>query len=134
MSRITDVIVSADMQAEAMAPLTHRDDARGWSGAFTLVTDGAARAYWNRDGKNPAAAVWVGTFDHLDRPALLADLEALPWTCPHTVQVLIRVEDDDCFGLWMMIDGKLREVALPRTTRDAESGVLARIDCPGDDL
>lgn len=51
------------------------------------------------------------------RTGLLRDLESLPWPHPGSVQVLIHDQDDDCFGLWMMHDGKLVEVPLPRTQR-----------------
>jgi hypothetical protein len=51
------------------------------------------------------------------RTGLLACLESLPWPRPGSVQVLIHDEEDDCFGLWMIHDGKLEEVALPRTQR-----------------
>ncbi|MFE7213600.1 hypothetical protein ACFY0A_21670 [Streptomyces sp. NPDC001698] len=44
-------------------------------------------------------------------------LESLPWPRPESVQVLIHDQDDDCFGLWMIHDGKLVEVPLPRTQR-----------------
>ncbi|MFI9106552.1 hypothetical protein ACIGXA_39255 [Streptomyces fildesensis] len=33
------------------------------------------------------------------------------------MQVLIHDEEDDCFGLWMIHDGALVEVPLPRTQR-----------------
>jgi len=48
------------------------------------------------------------------------------------LQVLVRDEEDDCFGLWMMYDGKLIEVPLPRTVRtpyeSSVTGVLMRTD------
>ncbi|NYF59991.1 hypothetical protein [Micromonospora purpureochromogenes] len=31
--------------------------------------------------------------------------------------MLIHDEEDDCFGLWMLYDGRLVEVPLPRTER-----------------
>ena len=51
------------------------------------------------------------------RTGLLACLESLPWPRPESVQVLIHDEEDDCSGLWMIHNGKLEEVALPRTQR-----------------
>lgn len=36
---------------------------------------------------------------------------------PGSVQVLIRDEEDDCFGLWMLHDGTLVEIELPHTQR-----------------
>ncbi len=34
-----------------------------------------------------------------------------------TVQVLLRDQDDDCFGLWMFQEDRLVEVTIPRTER-----------------
>lgn len=134
MSRVTDVIVCATIEEPAMEPLTRRDVSRDWHGAFALITGPDADRYWVQAGKGPGCDVWVGTFNHLNRPALLADLERLPWSCPHAVQVLLREEEDDCFGLWTFIDGRLREVPLPLTRRDPRTGMLTRTDCPNNDL
>jgi hypothetical protein len=61
---------------------------------------------------------WAAEFTHRRHwTHLLEYLQSLPWPRPETVQVLIHDEEDDCFGLWMMYDGKLVEVALPRTER-----------------
>ncbi|MEU2426316.1 hypothetical protein ABZ619_35795 [Streptomyces sp. NPDC007851] len=66
--------------------------------------------------------------------SLLEDLESQPWPSPHSVQVLIHDEEDDCFGLWMMHDGRLVEVPLPRTSRyfwrNHYTGEVDA-DCPG---
>jgi hypothetical protein len=51
------------------------------------------------------------------RTGLLAHLGSLPWPRPESVQAFIHDEEDDCFGPWMIHDGKLTEVALPRTRR-----------------
>ncbi|MEU9237607.1 hypothetical protein [Streptomyces subrutilus] len=63
---------------------------------------------------------------------MLAYLEALPWPDPWSVQVLVHDQDDACFGLWMIHDGRLVEVSLPRTRRvpfsDFKFGVLDRTD------
>ncbi|MFD8087038.1 hypothetical protein ACFV4F_35710 [Kitasatospora sp. NPDC059722] len=40
-------------------------------------------------------------------------MESLPWKAPESVQVLIRDEEDDCFGLWMIRDGRLTEIPVP---------------------
>jgi hypothetical protein len=68
-----------------------------------------------------------------NRRNLLAHLETLPWPDPHSVRVLVHDEEDACFGLWMMNDGKLVEVRLPRTERkpypgSSVTGVLSRTD------
>ncbi|MEV7053884.1 hypothetical protein AB0N95_00230 [Streptomyces microflavus] len=76
--------------------------------------------------------VWVVQFIRHNWRGLLSHLESLAWPEPSSVQVLVRDEDDDCFGLWMIYDGKLVEVPLPRTEREPLSasvtGVLSRTD------
>ncbi|WNO73380.1 hypothetical protein [Streptomyces sp. AM8-1-1] len=104
MSRIAQVIVLAAYEDEVMEPLTRWDDSRSWKGTFEplgLFVGG-----------------WVIEF-HRERPrsGLLKHLGSLPWTNPGGVQVLIHDEEDDCFGLWMIHDGRLVEVSLPRTQR-----------------
>lgn len=63
----------------------------------------------------------IGTALEFDRQwtrsGLLTHLESLTWLRPERVQVLIHDEEDDCFGLWMMYDGALVEVPLPRAQR-----------------
>ncbi|MEU7702582.1 hypothetical protein ACF064_27770 [Streptomyces sp. NPDC015492] len=57
------------------------------------------------------------------------------------MQVLLRDQDDDCFGLWMFQEGRLVDVTIPRTERfhqpappasdydpDPDPGVLLRTD------
>ncbi|MFD7064822.1 hypothetical protein [Streptomyces sp. NPDC059906] len=73
------------------------------------------------------------------RKGLLRHLESLPWPHPHTVQVLLRDQDDDCFGLWMFQEGRLVEVTIARTERfhqpapsnedfEPDPGMLLRTD------
>lgn len=73
------------------------------------------------------------------RKGLLRHLESLPWPHPHTVQVPLRNQDDDCFGLWMFQEGQLVEVPIPRIARfhqpappdedyDPGPGMLLRTD------
>jgi hypothetical protein len=103
MSRFAEVIVLTK-DTEIMESLTRPDGSRPWFGCFTQIGNGI-------DG-------WVIEFVRRSRwIGLLAHLEALPWTAPHTLQVLIHDEEDDCFGLWMMHGGQLAEVPLPRTRR-----------------
>ncbi|MFF7476273.1 hypothetical protein [Streptomyces sp. NPDC008092] len=105
MSRIAEVIVLASDAREIMEPLTQPDDSRDWAGRFTDIGhgmfEGWAAEFARRSG-------WIGLLEHL---------ASLPWPSPHSVQVLIHDEEDDCFGLWMMHDGRLVEVPLPRTER-----------------
>ena len=118
MSRIAEVIVLAGNAEEIMEPLTRPDPSRQWSGQFAVAGHGWAAEFVRRSS-------WVG---------LLDDLESQPWPSPHSVQVLIRDEEDDCFGLWMMHDGRLVEVPLPRTSRyfwrNHYTGEVDA-DCPG---
>ncbi|MFC6011375.1 hypothetical protein [Nocardia lasii] len=60
-------------------------------------------------------------------------LEGLDWPDPYSVQVMIRDEEDDCFGLWMLLDGKLREIPLMSTVRIPSDelitgGILVRVE------
>lgn len=118
MSRIAEVIVLASNAEEIMEPLTRRDPNRKWSGQFTAAGHGWVAEFVRRSN-------WVG---------LLDDLESQPWPSPHSVQVLIHDEEDDCFGLWMIHDGRLVEVPLPRTNRyfwrNHYTGEVDA-DCPG---
>ncbi|MFF8401080.1 hypothetical protein ACF06P_05525 [Streptomyces sp. NPDC015684] len=108
MSRAADVIVLAPYSEEVMEPLTRQDPERSWRGRFEPVQ--------GQDGGFGYG--WALEFDKAHgRSGLLADLEALSWPNPLRVQVLIRDQDDDCFGLWMFHDDKLVEVPLPRTER-----------------
>ncbi|MFF4359690.1 hypothetical protein [Streptomyces sp. NPDC001604] len=118
MSRIAEVIVLAGNAEEVMEPLTRPDPNRKWSGQFAAAGHGWVAEFVRRSS-------WVG---------LLDDLESQPWPSPHSVQVLIHDEEDDCFGLWMMHDGRLVEVPLPRTSRyfwpNHYTGEVDS-DCPG---
>ncbi|MFF3883536.1 hypothetical protein [Streptomyces sp. NPDC001914] len=126
MSRDAEVIVLAKHAEEIMEPLTRPDPNRKWSGQFAASGHGWITDFSRRSG-------WVG---------LLEDLESQPWPYPHSVQVLIHDEEDDCFGLWMLYDGQLVEVSLPHTSRyfwrnhytgevDADCpGILMRTDIP----
>ncbi|MGY3684093.1 hypothetical protein [Streptomyces sp. TE33382] len=104
MSRIAQVIVFASYADEVMEPLSRPDESRSWKGEFKplgLFVGG-----------------WVIEFHRQwTRSGLLKHLESLPWPRPEHVQVLIHDEEDDCFGLWMMYDGALVEVSLPRVQR-----------------
>lgn len=109
MSRIAEVIVLALNAQEVMEPLTRDDPARPWHGRFAPI-----HSQWGAS----FGAGWAAEFERLrSRTGLLAHLESLPWPRPESVQVLIHDEEDDCFGLWMIHDGKLVEVTLPSTRR-----------------
>ncbi|MEU1478263.1 hypothetical protein ACFYZ8_36015 [Streptomyces sp. NPDC001668] len=131
MSRFAEVIVLASGAREIMEPLTQPDDSREWGGQFSDIGHGMFGG-------------WAIEFVRRSRwTGLLKHLESLPWPSPHSVQVLIHDEEDDCFGLWMMHEGRLVEVPLPHTRRyfwpdhytgevDPDSpGILIRTDRPG---
>ncbi|MFE4628566.1 hypothetical protein [Streptomyces mirabilis] len=105
MSRFAEVIVLASGAEEIMEPLTRPDDNREWSGQFTDIGHGMFGGWAIEFARR---INWIGLLEHL---------ESQPWPSPHSVQVLIHDEEDDCFGLWMMHDGRLVEVPLPRTSR-----------------
>ncbi|MFF4466326.1 hypothetical protein ACFY13_43490 [Streptomyces mirabilis] len=120
MSRNAEVVVIALDAAEVMEPLTQPDDDREWHQCFRPIGTGILDA-------------WAVEFWRCNWHGLLAYLESLPWPNPHSVQVLIHDEEDDCFVLWMMYDGRLVEVSLPRTRRESfphasVTGVLTRTD------
>lgn len=133
MSRDAEVIALARWADEVMEPLTRDDSERTWQGRFLPIA-----GQWGYEFG------WALEFEKMRaRKGLLKHLESLPWPwpwpCPHTVQVLLRDQDDDCFGLWMFQDGKLVEVAIPRTERfhepappdedfEPDPGVLLRTD------
>lgn len=121
MSRDCEVIVIAFGAEELMAPLTQPDEQREWHQCFEPIPgmDAWAIDFWRRN--------WTG---------LLPYLEQMPWPFPYSVQVLLRDQDDDCFGLWMLHEGRLKEVPLPCTVREANDGVplgsiLTRTDREG---
>jgi hypothetical protein len=119
MSNVTNVLILAWGEHDAMAALTTRDgrEHAAWRGYFGSLSRDEARDLWGHDGKWPECDVWAGAFNHLNRPALLAELQGLPWRDPASVQVLINGQDDDCWGLWMFLFGRLVEVDLPGATR-----------------
>lgn len=130
MSRFAEVIVLARDAEEVMEPLTRPDPDREWYQCFTRVDDSV---FAGTGTGSSECYTWVIQFFRLNWRGLLAHLESLPWPDPYSVQVLVHDEDDDCFGLWMLKDGKLTEVALPRTSRiedpgNSVTGVLFRTD------
>ncbi|WP_203662432.1 hypothetical protein [Actinocatenispora rupis] len=110
MSRFAEVVVLAHYAEEVMEPLTREDDTRAWRGRFEPIA-----GQW---GAGSFGCGWATQFERMrPRTGLLRFLESLPWPYPESVQVLIHDEEDDCFGLWMLHDGKLVEVELPGTRR-----------------
>ncbi|MFE4858459.1 hypothetical protein [Streptomyces sp. NPDC056670] len=129
MSRDAEVIVLGHGADDAMEPLTRDDPDRTWRGHFVPI----AGQWGYKFG-------WALEFEKVRaRKGLLKHLESLPWEYPESVQVLLRDQDDDCFGLWMFQDGKLVEVVIPRTERfhqpappnydfEPDPGMLLRTD------
>ncbi|GAB4102980.1 hypothetical protein GCM10028790_19990 [Micromonospora taraxaci] len=124
MSRIAEVVVLAADAHEVMAPLTQDNDGtRPWHNIFVPIESQWAGTF----GRG-----WAAEFTHRRHWAkLLEYLEAVPWPRPETVQVLIHDEEDDCFGLWMLYDGKLLEVPLPCTERYIEPSSGTEDDSTG---
>ena len=119
-----------------MEPLTRPDDSREWYECFKPVYD----RYFEAPNLNNSTIcfMWVIKFIQMSWHGLLSHLESLNWPDPTSVQVLVHDEEDDCFGLWMIYDGKLVEVPLPRTVRTlyprySVTGVLTRTDRPEND-
>ncbi|UGQ11628.1 hypothetical protein LO772_33460 [Yinghuangia sp. ASG 101] len=109
MSRFAEVVVLALDADEVMEPLTRDDPARTWYGRFVPI-----ESQWG----GSFGCGWAVEFERMrNRTGLLRHLESLPWPRPGSVQVLIHDQDDDCFGLWMLRDGRLVEVPLPHTQR-----------------
>jgi hypothetical protein len=113
-----------------MAPLTKPDESREWHQCFTPIDDSIFSG--TRSGSRECYA-WVIQFYRHNWTGLLSRLESIPWPDPYSVQVLVHDEEDDCFGLWMLYDGKLTEIPLPHTQREpfpgaSVTGVLTRID------
>ncbi|MFI9506932.1 hypothetical protein [Nocardia sp. NPDC052566] len=131
MSRFAEVIVLARDAEDVMEHLTEPDEARAWHQCFTRVDDSVFAGTYGGSGQCYA---WVIQFARKTWGGLLPHLESLDWPRPESVQVLVRDEEDDCFGLWMIYDSKLVEVPLPRTHReeyyDSVTGVLIRTDAP----
>ncbi len=127
MSRDAEVIVRARWSDKVMEPLTQDDPERTWRGRFVPIA-----GHWGYEFG------WALEFDKMrGRQGLLRRLESLPQ--PHTVQVLLRDQDDECFGLWMFQEGRLVEVTIPRTERfhrpappnedfEPDLGVMLRTD------
>ena len=135
MSRFAEVIVIAKDAEHVMEPLTRPDPDREWHQCFTRVDEDS----FSGSVGSKSCFNWVIQFYRLNWHGLLDHLQSLPWPCPHSVQVLVRDEEDDCFGLWMLYDGRLNEVPLPRTERrefpgNSITGVLQRTDHPEGDL
>jgi hypothetical protein len=111
MSRFAEVVVLADEANEVMYPLTQENDGtRPWNNLFVPI-----ESQW----PGSFGRGWAAEFTHRHHWAgLLEYLQSLAWPRPETVQILVHDEGDDCFGLWMIFDGDLVEVPLPRTKRE----------------
>ncbi|MFH8612905.1 hypothetical protein ACH4D5_36085 [Streptomyces sp. NPDC018029] len=120
MSRYAEVIVLARDAEEVMEPLTRPSADREWYQCFTRVDNSV---FAGADSSSRECYAWVVQFTRHNWYGLLPHLESLPWPDPYSVQVLVRDEEDDCFGLWMLHDGKLTEVSLPHTSRHLAPGI-----------
>ncbi|WP_410871317.1 hypothetical protein [Nocardia sp. A7] len=97
-----------------MEPLTQPDPDREWHQCFTPVDDSVFEGSCNGSSD---CYMWVIQFYRHNWTGLLKHLAGLDWPDPYSVQVLIRDEEDDCFGLWMLLGGKMTEIPLVSTER-----------------
>ncbi|QLY27937.1 hypothetical protein [Nocardia huaxiensis] len=81
-----------------MDPLTEPDDSRPWIKCFVPIDDAIFSGAGFQYGSNECYA-WVIQFYRNNWGGLLSYLESLPWPRPESVQVLVRDENDDCFGV-----------------------------------
>ncbi|WP_030731315.1 hypothetical protein, partial [Streptomyces sp. NRRL S-237] len=129
MSRFAEVIVLARGAEEVMQPLTRPDKSREWHECFKRIDDGM---FYGSRVPSKECYTWIIQFMRHNWHGLLSHLESLPWPAPQSVQVLVRDEEDSCFGLWMIYGGSLVEVTLPHTKREpyaaSITGHLARTD------
>ncbi|HEX2382212.1 MAG TPA: hypothetical protein VHI95_06225, partial [Acidimicrobiales bacterium] len=78
---------------------------------FVSLTGEGVAPHWI-GSKAPTAVIYAAAFADFDRKPMVEALEALPWQDQLSVQVLIRTDEDDTWGLWMFIDGRLQELQL----------------------
>lgn len=114
LSRYAEVIVLARDAWPVMESLVSPDPDREWHQCFTSVDDSVFEGSCRGSGD---CYMWVAQFPRATWWGLLAYLEGLKWPDPYSVQVLICDEEDDCFGLWMLLGGKMTEIPLGSTER-----------------
>ncbi|UGT52376.1 hypothetical protein [Nocardia asteroides] len=127
------MVIARDASA-VMEHLTLPDPDREWHQCFTPVDDSLFEG--TRNGSSDCY-LWVIQFYRHNWWGLLKHLEGLDWPDPYSVQVMIRDEEDHIFGMWMILDGCLKEIPLCRAERVPNSklitgGVLIRTDAFGD--
>ncbi len=118
MSHVTTVLVLTRSGEKSMQRFMDPNVQVPWmrTTRFVSLTGESVAPHWIGP-KGPGSAIYAAAFDNFDRQPLLDALEALPWRDQLSVQVLIRSEDDDCWGLWMFLDGRLQEIQLPGAAR-----------------
>ncbi|MFD7229271.1 hypothetical protein [Streptomyces sp. NPDC059881] len=136
MSDFTDVMLLfsylEDAVLEDIVCLDSIDAGLG-HGGLKRVSGDHQLGHWGGSLRGAECHVVAGTFNHLNAEKLRRTLQALPWRCPHAVQLLLHNENDALFGVWMLLDGDWAEVTLPRTVRHEARGHLERTDCPDDE-
>ncbi|WP_331738205.1 hypothetical protein [Embleya sp. NBC_00896] len=130
MSRDAEIIVLARDAEAVMEHLTTDEFAQEWGGhKFFPIDNEMFRAM--KSGSK-LCYMWIIQFTRQNWYGIFEYLQGIEWPDPHSVQVLVRDQDDDCFGLWMIFNGKLTEVTLPATERTdtdyIEVGCLSRTD------
>jgi hypothetical protein len=97
-SRVTTVIVSIGPEPADVQEALGRD-LYGVPGLRPLTRAVSAASMWGGT-KRPQLDLWGGAFNHLDWRVLFAHLEAVAWTEPDAVQVLISGEESSRLGLY----------------------------------
>jgi hypothetical protein len=117
-SPVTTVLVLTRTGERAMQRFMDPTNQVPWmrSTRFVSLSDDSVAPHWI-GSKPPTAVIYAAAFADFDRQPMLDALEALPWEDQPSVQVLIRTDEDDCWGLWMFVDGRLSELQLPGTVR-----------------
>jgi hypothetical protein len=61
--------------------------------------------------KLPECHVWGGALNHADLDAVVKRVAEMPWDRPGAVQLLIQDQEQTYFRLWMLRDGRMRQLA-----------------------
>lgn len=123
MSRLDNVIVHVaifdqDLAIEAFGPIQGEQ-------ALRLITgDDPTTGTWipNHWGgsKESEVTLWAAAFNHLGWPPLFERIESVDWELPSMVQLLIRTQEGNHFGVYELDDGHLRpaniEAAIQQVT------------------
>jgi len=122
MSWVANVILVADMEDRDLVPDLVRwleEDAPwntesvppGRTGVGSLIDQTQTQVNTWGGWKAPECHVWAGALNYADLGAVVAQVGAVPWKHPGSVQLLIMDQEESYFRLWMMRDGGMRQFA-----------------------